>query len=566
MIEVKKFVFTVSLCAMLAVNPVLAFAADEYDYSEEWVQTSHPEAVIDMNKLPTVGIASVSYVNRVVETAGNAAAHAEEHAAEAGKYAISAKDSADDAQKAADEAKGALSGKVDVEQGLDDKNKAMVTDKDGTVYPGYIATDMIADGAVTPDKISGRAVTIDKIEGSSSGMGVLMTDGSGSVKWGTVTPNMIDASSSGAGVLWTDGGSGVTWGKVTPELIHTYGDVTGLLGLVNGTAAWRLAKSEDLANGAVTSSEIANGAVTSSKIADGTIKNADIADEAAIAMSKINGLGTELGLKEDKANKVTTLSSTSTNTQYPGAKLVYDELAKKQAESTANYQMGNAQGGWTTMTADQQSALNSKITADKVSTYDGYATSKQDTITDLETIRSGAKLGATAVQPDALGALAALDTVSSTQIADGAVTAAKISQGETGWLKPGMISNGAVTTEKIKGLEDGTSGVMVTDGYGHATWSKVKPDMISGNATGVLVTDRSGNAYWSKVTQDMITSSETGASGVLVLGRNGGVSWGTVPSGMIAPRAVGISETNGVVGAVPIGKDSTSTYGKFWID
>ena len=53
------------------------------------------------------------------------------------------------------------------------------------------------------------------------------------------------------------------------------------------------------------------------------------------------------------------------------------------------------------MTQAQLNALNSGITSSKVSTYDGYASSKQDTINDLATIRSGASLGATAVQPEA---------------------------------------------------------------------------------------------------------------------------------------------------------------------
>ena len=51
---------------------------------------------------------------------------------------------------------------------------------------------------------------------------------------------------------------------------------------------------------------------------------------------QLNGKQASLGYTaENTANKVTTLSNTSTNTQYPGAKLVYDELAKKQGTLTA---------------------------------------------------------------------------------------------------------------------------------------------------------------------------------------------------------------------------------------
>ena len=121
------------------------------------------------------------------------------------------------------------------------------------------------------------------------------------------------------------------------------------------------------ANGA-----IITGTISSAMITDATIVNADIADNAAIAQSKIAGLAgsiadakkagtdaasalntyktsndaavakkadsatmtTELAKKENTTNKVTTISSTSTDTQYPSAKAVYTELAKKQNNIT----------------------------------------------------------------------------------------------------------------------------------------------------------------------------------------------------------------------------------------
>lgn len=43
--------------------------------------------------------------------------------------------------------------------------------------------------------------------------------------------------------------------------------------------------------------------------------------------------------KEDKSNKVTSLSSSSTNTQYPSAKCVYDQLASKQPLIDANHKL-----------------------------------------------------------------------------------------------------------------------------------------------------------------------------------------------------------------------------------
>lgn len=55
------------------------------------------------------------------------------------------------------------------------------------------------------------------------------------------------------------------------------------------------------------------------------------------------------------------------------------------------------------LTTAQLAAINSTITAEKVSIYDGYAAqiaAKQDTISDLATIRAGAAAGATALQPN----------------------------------------------------------------------------------------------------------------------------------------------------------------------
>ena len=138
--DVKRFIFTVSLCAMLAANPVLATAPT----NDEELGTTHDVYVESTLNQATNGIAGVSYVNRMVNAAGNAADAAEAHAAAAGAHALSAAQSADEAHKV-------LADKVNIDQGA--SNKAMVTDDKGTVYPGYITNDMIDDNAVTLDKI-----------------------------------------------------------------------------------------------------------------------------------------------------------------------------------------------------------------------------------------------------------------------------------------------------------------------------------------------------------------------------------------------------------------------------
>ena len=128
--DVKRFIFSVSLCAMLAATPALATAPGE----NESVGTAH-EVYTELSESVN-GIAGVSYVNRMVNAAGNAADAAEAHAAAAGAHALSAAQSADEAHEV-------LKDKVNIEQGADNKNKVMVTDGEGTVYPGYIKPDMI---------------------------------------------------------------------------------------------------------------------------------------------------------------------------------------------------------------------------------------------------------------------------------------------------------------------------------------------------------------------------------------------------------------------------------------
>ena len=170
--DFKKFIFSVSLCAMLVVNPVLATAPT----NDEDLDTTHDVYVESTLNQATNGIAGVSYVNRMVNAAGNAADAAEAHAAAAGAHALSAAQSADEAHKV-------LADKVNIDQGADNKNKVMVTNASGYVAPGYITNDMlaagavtsgtiaigavtasiIADGAVTNSKIADSAVTLDKI-------------------------------------------------------------------------------------------------------------------------------------------------------------------------------------------------------------------------------------------------------------------------------------------------------------------------------------------------------------------------------------------------------------------
>ena len=65
------------------------------------------------------------------------------------------------------------------------------------------------------------------------------------------------------------------------------------------------------------------------------------------------------------------------------------DVSNKQTKSTADYQFGMTGGTWQAATTAQVNALNSGITAAKVSTYDGYA----DTIASKQTVALEAQGG-----------------------------------------------------------------------------------------------------------------------------------------------------------------------------
>ena len=283
--DVKRFIFSVSLCAMLAVTPALATAPT----NDEDLGTTHDVYVESTLNQATNGIAGVSYVNRMVNAAGNAADAAEGHAAAAGAHALSAAQSADEAHKV-------LADKVNIDQGADNKNMAMVTDEDGSVYAGYISTDMIEKTDPTC-YVNASGVRICSYENQ-----VLISDDDGNVKWGqvanaiadgAVTLDKISSIYHGYAVTGFLYGNGSGNGDV--EVFAVHGDVgPALIGWEEGAPIAVAASdsggvlkvygsgvdkgigfahitTEDIGSGAVMTDNIASGAVTSDKIANGAV-------------------------------------------------------------------------------------------------------------------------------------------------------------------------------------------------------------------------------------------------------------------------------------------------------
>ncbi len=533
--DAKKFMITISLCAMLAVNPVLAFAADEYDYTGDGLKTDHSsDFVIDVNSLPTVGIASVSYVNNVVEQAGNAAVHAEEHAAEAGKYAISAGESADAAQTAADEAKEALSGKVNVEQGADNKNRAMVTDEDGTVYPGYITSDMIETtarqglvlktdgkgnvfwGEVTSSGIANDTIGPHNISGAGSYCkGCTLISDNSSVQWGRYQTKLQDIvldydykDRDGWPIVYDYGSTGIRAMQITSDAISTFGQgvPSGAVMIANGSNGGYY----DVSWGKIGSASLADGAVTNEKISAGYV----------------DGSGNYHG-----AGMGQVLVSTDNN----------GTVDWGQVDS-----VGIADGAVTEDKID-----DGAVTTDKIK-------GTENGMSGVMTSNERGEVAWTKLMPEV--------------IADPGTGLALVanSDGKAHW--------GKVTSHMIEGPGNGTPGVMVTDG-GTGSWDKVTSNLIADGAvttdkiegyssgTGVLWSDGPGSVEWGQVTWNVIADGAVTTNkindGAVTSDKIGG---GAVTTDKIGGGAVTAEKTNGVIGAVPVGSKDSTTYGAFWIE
>ena len=108
-----KFVFAVSLVAMLAVSSAWANAPGNDEDVGDVHTVYTDQSPTDTKVEGGTAIAGVTYVNRAVNKAGAAATAAEAHAAAAGQSALDAAESATQAASSAKKANDALAGKQD---------------------------------------------------------------------------------------------------------------------------------------------------------------------------------------------------------------------------------------------------------------------------------------------------------------------------------------------------------------------------------------------------------------------------------------------------------------------
>lgn len=267
-------------------------------------------------------------------------------------------------------------------------------------------------------------------------------------------------------------------------------------------------KLKELANhDTVSTNLIDDGAVTSAKIKDGTIVNADIAADAAIATSKISGLDTALAGKQ--------------------AKLTDAQLKAANSGITAD-KVTTYEGYDAKITAAQTTANAKEASANKTKTYDAAATDKDTkfpTISAAEAIAdakvAGANTDITKLKEDVAanktaiaGKQATLNTAQLDAVNSG-ITLAKVSSYNAAVTtannalpkatydsQVGTVSAanmGTTATTVVGAIKEIKSAVSATDG------AAVKTDQGAANKNKAVITDANGKVTTGEISSAMIT-------------------------------------------------------------
>ena len=261
--------------------------------------------------------------------------------------------------------------------GETDKSKAVITNDKGAITTGTISSAMITDGTIVNDDIAADAlIAQSKIAGLADSIADAKkagTDANTALETYKTSNNeavkAVKATADNTAAAVNDGKTGLAATKQIADAnaaklatMATSATVTALTTRVETAENNIKGKQDKLVSSGDNANISGSNGVTVTVGADGKIavsgnQNAiDIAiagklgkNENAVSATKATQDGdgntitatyatkTELGKKqnalgytaENTANKVTAISSTSTDTQYPSAKVVYSELAGK---------------------------------------------------------------------------------------------------------------------------------------------------------------------------------------------------------------------------------------------
>lgn len=296
-----KFVFTVSIMAMMAVGAVNAATVTTTATVGAGAisgTTGTAGDVYDWSKWPgykTEGIAGVTYVNKAVDAAGNAAQWAENHAAAAGTSAKNAADSATSANTAAENAADSAAA---ANESL--KTAVKVTTAGTAVGSATKPVYVDANGKVQPiTSYSGNAASATKATRDGNGEVIAET-------YATKVDLNTVSTTAGNAVVANPAITGGTGTKITYDS----------KGLVTGSTS--LAESDI-------------PTLTIGKIAD--LQKSLDDKQATLTTSNIKGAGSvSVGI----SNGVITVTGTDTNTTYSTGTATTSGLTKLYAGTGTN--------------------------------------------------------------------------------------------------------------------------------------------------------------------------------------------------------------------------------------
>ena len=395
-----KFVFAVSLVAMLAVGSAWAYDPADTSSTADTVATEHT-VYTDQTPTTGTGIAGVSYVNKAVNKAGASAQAAEDHAAAAGKSALAAADSAAQAATSAKKANDALAGKQDklgfTPENVANKVTSVTSASTNTQYPSAQAVYQYVSGEMTTlngnnSKLSGR---VESLESAVTAEGALQ-DVVGNADSGLVK-DVADLKTNKEAIANKLTSTAATTVSDTNKdtLYPTVGKVQSMINALDVTDAAQTGKYVSAVSEADGKIKVTRATLPTVNDATLTIKkngtsvgtftaNASAAKEIDIKVpTKVSELTndssyattgamtTELNKKEATANKLTStastvISDTNKDTLYPSVGKVQLMVNERQMKSTA-MSLGTTNGGWINLTDDATTGwVTSKCNQDGV--------------------------------------------------------------------------------------------------------------------------------------------------------------------------------------------------------
>ncbi len=359
-----------------------------------------------------------------------------------------------------------------------------------------------ADGNVIKSTYATKTELAGKLANTSTIKNAIVTTDAN----GTVAP--VEIVDSGTGTYVTDvavSAGKVTLSRGTPS-IPTVNNAT-LTIQKNGTTVDTFtanASTNKTINITVPTGALASkSAVASADITDGTIVNADISASAAIAQSKIANLTTDLAAKEATANKLT--STATTTVSDTNKDTLYPSVGKVQSMINALDVSDSAESG-KYVSAVSETDGKISVTRASLPTVNNATLTIQKNGTTVDTFTANASANKTIniTVPTKVSELTNDSNYATTSAVEAKVTTA---QGSTN-------ANKAVITNSSGSITTGTI------------------------ATG-MITDL--NVTTAKIAASAVTTAK------------------------IADSAVTAAKTSGVIGSIPSGSATSTTYATIWV-